>query len=75
MFGDLEISKAKTGKVGDVEEVLKWHTCEDWSKRDEGKVGSSRLPPKWLAELSKVVKEAITIWEIIVDWWEMDIAL
>ena len=58
-----------------MKKVLKRYTGKDWVKRNESKVGASGLPPKWLAELSKVVREAIVRWEIIVDRREVNSAL
>ena len=56
-----------------MEKVLKWYTSKDWSKRNEGKVWTTRLPPKRFSELSKAVTETIAIWKLIVDGWEVDI--
>ena len=58
-----------------MKEVLKRYTGKDWSKRNESKVGASRMPPMWLAELSEVVREAVARWEIVVDWREVNSAL
>ena len=63
------------GEVGDMEKVLKRYTSKDWSKRNKGEVWTTRLPPKWFSELSKAVTETITIWKLIVDRREVDIAL
>jgi hypothetical protein len=58
-----------------VKKVLERYTGEDWSKRNEGEIGTSWLPPKWLAELRKAVTEAIARRESIVHRREVDIAL
>jgi hypothetical protein len=58
-----------------MKKVLKGYTSKTWSKRYESKVRASRLPPKWLAELGKIIFEAITIWNIIVYRWKLDITL
>ena len=58
-----------------MEEILERYTSKDWSKRHEGEVRMSKLPPKWLAKVGKAVPEAIVIWDIIVDWQEVDTAL
>ena len=64
------------GEVGDMEKVLKRYTSKkDWSKRNKGKVWTTRLPPKRFSELSKAVTETIAIWKLIVDGREVDIAL
>ena len=58
-----------------MEKVLEGYTSKTWSKRYKGEVGAGRLPPKWLAKLSKTIFEAITKRNIIVDQWKLDIAL
>ena len=72
---DRESSIAKARDIRDVEKFLERNTSKDRSKGHEGEVRASRLPPKWLAELGKAVLEAITIWDTIVYWWEVDSAL
>jgi hypothetical protein len=57
-----------------MEKVLEGYTSKAWSKRYEGEVRASRLPPKWLTELGKTIFEATTKWNIIVDRWKLDIA-
>ena len=58
-----------------MEKVLEGYTGKTWSKRYEGKVGAGRLPPKWLAKLSKTFFEAIMKRNIIVDQWKLEITL
>ena len=52
-----------------MEKVLERYrdTSKTWSKKYEGEVGAGRLPPKWLAKLSKTIFEANTKRNIIVD--------
>ena len=52
-----------------MEKVLERYrdTSKTWSKKYEGEVGGGRLPPKWLAKLSKTIFEANTKRNIIVD--------
>jgi hypothetical protein len=58
-----------------MEKVLERYTSKTWSKRYESEVGAGRLPPKWLAKLSKTIFEATAKRNIIVDLWKLDIAL
>ena len=65
----------KARDIRDVKKVLERNTSKDWMKRHEGEVRASRLPPKWLVELSRWVLVAITIWDAIEYWWEVDSVL
>jgi hypothetical protein len=64
----------ETGEIRDVEEILERHTSKDWSKRNKCKVRTTRLPPKGLPELSKVITEAISNWKTIIHLREADIS-
>ena len=75
MWIDRKTSIAKARDIRDVKKVLERNTSKDWMKRHEGEVRASRLPPKWLAELGRWVLVAITIWDAIEYWWEVDSAL
>jgi hypothetical protein len=57
-----------------MEKVLEGDTSKAWSKRYESKVRAGRLPPKRLAELCKIVFEAGTIRNVVVDRRKLDIA-
>jgi len=64
----------KARKVRDMKKVLEGYTSKAWTKRYESEVRAGRLPPAWLTKFGKTIFEAVTKWDVVHDWWNLDIA-